>query len=336
MPRTTFKKVIVTDELLEKVNPENKKLRDRFLREKNTRCSELTVKNYLSDLNIFFVWNLLNNDNKFFVDIKKIELSDFFAFCVDDLHHNSARFNRMKSCLSSLSNFIEIFYDTEYPNFRNIVLKVVESMPKNNVREKTILTEDQIETIFSSLEEMGEAQISCWFALGFASGSRFSEILRFTTDLIDENNTAFDGLFLETTKSIKTKGRGKAAKMLKKYILKDLFIDKYRTWLEKRKDILSSKNQDHNAIFIKKDGTPATESEARKWVKVIEDILEHPFYPHSLRHNFCTRLVKAKLPSELIVEIIGWQSEELIKTYNDSKVSEREFKELDNLRKMME
>lgn len=335
MPRQTYKKIIVTEELLSQVNKDNIKLRDRFLREKNTRCSELTVKNYLSDLNIFFVHNLLNNDNKFFVDIKKLEFSEFFSFCVEELKYNSARFNRMKSCLSSLSTFVETFYDSDYPNFRNVILKVVESMPKNEVREKTVLSDDQVEMIFQKLEESGQKQIACWFALGVASGSRFSEILRFTTDIIDEKNVAFDGLFLETTKAIRTKGRGRNGKQLKKYILKDGFLEKYNAWLKERAKIISKNGKDHNSIFIKSNGDPLTEADARGWVKKIEDILGQPFYPHALRHAFCTKLVKAGLPSELIVEIIGWSSEVLIKTYNDAKVSEREFKELDNLRNML-
>jgi site-specific recombinase XerD len=241
----------------------------------------------------------------------------------------------MKSCLSSLSNFVETYFDTEYPNFRNVILKVVESMPKSNAREKTVLSDDQVDGIFHKLDELGESQIACWFALGVSSGSRFSELLRFTVDLIDEGNVAFDGLFLETTKAIKTKGRGKNGKQLKKYILKDVFWERYVSWTSKRKEIMDNNGKDHNSIFIKSNGDPASEGDARNWVKVIEDILGIPFYPHSIRHNFCTRLVKAGLPSELIVEIIGWQSEDLIKTYNDSKVSEREFKELDNLRRML-
>jgi site-specific recombinase XerD len=281
------------------------------------------------------VYNLLNNDNKFFVDIKKIDFADFFAFCVDSLRFGSARFNRMKSLLSSFSTFIETYFDAEYPMFRNVILKVVESMPKSNAREKTVLSDEQVDDIFKKLDEMGESQVACWFALGVASGSRFSELLRFTVDLIDENNVAFDGLFLETTKSIRTKGRGRSGKQLKKYILKDIFWNRYVSWIEKRKEIMNNNGKDHDFVFIKSNGDPAASGDARNWVKVIEGVLGDTFYPHALRHAFCTKLVKAGLPSELIVEIVGWQSEELIKVYNDAKVSEREFKELDNLRKML-
>lgn len=59
MARKTFRKVITSDELLDQVNPKNKKLMNRFIKEKNTRCSDATIVNYTSDLNIFFTWNLL-------------------------------------------------------------------------------------------------------------------------------------------------------------------------------------------------------------------------------------------------------------------------------------
>ena len=42
----------------------------------------------------------------------------------------------------------------------------------------------------------------CCLALAISCGARISELARFTTDLIDEDNVVFDGLFLETTKEI--------------------------------------------------------------------------------------------------------------------------------------
>ena len=52
-----------------------------------------------------------------------------------------------------------------------------------------------------------------------ASGARCSELVRFTTDMIDYENTAFDGLFLETTSKLKVKGRGVDGKYIERYIL---------------------------------------------------------------------------------------------------------------------
>jgi site-specific recombinase XerD len=333
MGRTTFKLITTSEELLEKINPANKDLAKQFLKEKNSRSSPLTIKNYESDLNMFFCWNLQENENKLFTDIRKLEFSTFFSYCIETLQWGSARAARMKAALSSFSNFIEKFYDDKYPTFRNIILRAVESMPKNPRREKTVLSEEQVNELFNYLDnELKDIQMSCWLALAIASGARFSELFRFSTDIIDFSHTAFDDLFLETLRPIKTKGRGKEGKMLIKYIIKDIFVERYKKWLEVRQGILTKNNKSHNFIFIKSNGDPAQESTVRTWVKRIEKHLGVPFYPHSLRHYYTTFLSKASLPTDLIQEICGWASDSMVKIYNDSSIKDKTFKELDNLK----
>jgi site-specific recombinase XerD len=331
MPRKTYRKLIVTPDLIEKINPENKMLVDKFLKEKSTRSSSSTIKNYKSDGDIFFVWNLLNNSNKSFVTIKKIEFADFFSFVVEELKWGSARSNRVRSFLSSLSIFIEKFFEEEYPTFRNIVLKTIESSPKEFRREKTILSAEQVANLLKYLSET-DSQKACWIALTAYSGSRFSEVLRFTTDIIDENHTAFGDLFLETTKQIKTKGRGREGKLLYKYILKDKFLPYYKVWLEDRKKILLEKGKDHNFIFIKEDGEPATESTVRSWITFMEKYLNVPFYPHSLRHFLVTEFSRKNIPTMLIKDLVGWTSIEMVNLYNDMSSKDKEWKELENLK----
>lgn len=336
MARKTFRKIITTEENTENINPKNKKMIERFLKEKNTRLSDLTIKNYASDLNIFFTWNLLNNENKFFIDIKKIELSDFFNFTITELKWSPARFVRMKSCLSSLSDFIERFFDEDYPTFRNVINKAIESMPKTAVREKTILEESQVNSLLHHLTEKGKYQEACWLSLAISSGSRFSELLRFTTDAIDENNIAFDGIFLETTKKIKTKGRGKLGKSINKYIIKDLFLPYYNKWLEKRTIIMEENNKNHTAIFVKNNGDPLTEYSVRTWISYFEEFLNIDFYPHSVRHYTTTFLTKIGLPAQLIVEIFGWESSAMYDIYNDLEAKDMEWKELKGLKTHIE
>lgn len=331
MARKTYRKVIVTEELLQQVNPENKKLVERFLKEKSTRTSEVTIKNYKSDSNIFFVWNLKYNNNKLFTDIKKIELSDFFSFTTEELKWGSARNNRVRSFLSSLSIFIEKFYDVEYPNFRNIVLKTIESVPKEARREKTILNDNQIENLLKYLSET-DSQKACWLALAAYSGSRFSELLRFTTDIIDKNHTAFGDLFIETLKKIKTKGRGREGKLLYKYILKDKFLPYYEKWIEERGVILEKSGQSHLSLFIKEDGTPATDGTVRSWISTMEKYLGVNLYPHALRHFLVTEFSRKNIPPMLIKDLVGWSSINMVEIYNDLESKDREWQELNNLK----
>lgn len=333
MPRKTYRQVITSPENLEKINPENKKLQQRFLKEKNTRCSDGTIVGYKSDLNIFFTWNLLNNDNKFFADIEKIEFADFFSYAVEELQWGSSRFGRVRSALSGLSDFIEKFYDKQYPQYRNIILKSIELMPKVAKREKTILSEQQVNDLLSYLaNDLNNPQEACLLALAISSGARVSEWLRFRTSIIDENNEAFDGLFLETTKEIKTKGRTKQGKMLVKYLIKDVFLPYYKAWLPEREKIMKKNNQDHDFIFIKKDGTPATLTTIRSWMEKWEKFLGVPYYPHCLRHYIVTHLTRLGLSSDFIIAIMGWSSADMYNIYNDLTAKEREWKELSKLK----
>ena len=338
MSRETFRNVITSDELTEQINPKNIKIGERFIKEKNTRCSDATITGYKSDLKIFFTWNLLENDNKFFVDIKKIELADFFSYAVDDLKWGSSRFSRMRSCLSSLSIFIEKFYDELYPDFRNIVLRAIELMPKSARRKKTILSEEQVDGLLKHLkDELDKPNESCLLALAICSGARKSELLRFDLDLIDENNTAFDGVFIETKEKIKTKGFSKEGKMLYKYIIKDLFMPYYSEWLIRRKEIMDKNGvEEHNKLFIKSNGEPAQVSTIEGWIDKWEKYLGVDFYLHALRHYTCTYLAKIGIEQELIIEIFGWASADMYKIYCDLTAKDRKWKGLGKLKDHLE
>ena len=331
MPRETFSKRITSDELTAQIKIENIKLVDRFIKEKSTRTSNATIKVYKSNLNMFMTWNLLYNDNKFFIDIKKLEYADFFSFCVDELRLGSARLNNIRSVLSSLSLFIEKFMDEQYPSFRNVILKTIESTPKEIRRDKTILSDEQVQALLDYLFEK-DKQKACWLALAVTSGARFSELLRFDVDIIDENRVAFGDLFIETSKMLKTKGRGKSGKMLYKYILKEKFLQYYKPWLEEREKIMIEKNQTHNSMFIQRDGTPATEGFIRQWFDEFEKFLGVTFYPHSCRHFVVTLFSKKNIPYNLIKELIGWSNLEMCAVYDDTSARDKKWSELDNLK----
>lgn len=330
-PRATFRKIITSEALTAKINKQNIKLMKQFLKEKSIRTSTKTIKVYESNILIFMTWNLLHNNNKLFTDIKKIEFSDFFYFASEEMRLGSSRLNNLRSTLSSLSNFIEKFMDEEYPDFRNVILKVVDSAPKELRREKAILTDEQIESLLEHLR-VTDTQKACWLALAVTSGARFSELLLFEADLIDENKTAFDGLFLETTREIKTKGRGRSGKMLYKYVLRDKFLPFFRAWMIDRHNLLTSRGIANNRLFLRSDGNPATNSTVRGWVSEFEAYLAVPLYTHALRHFLVTLLSRKNIPYNLIQAIFGWESSEMVKVYDDSTIKDKSFPELENLR----
>lgn len=337
--RETFRKVITSDELISQVNPQNIKLMERFLKNFATKRSPKSVTVYRSNLNIFMCWNLLENDNKLFTKIRKIEMLDFFDYALSELKWSPNRFHQMHSSLSSFSEWIENYLDDDemYKDFRNIVKKV-EKPSKETVREKTVLKEEDIDKIFAVLEEKNKIQEQCLLALAISCGARISELAQFTTSLIDEDNSVFDGLFLETTEKIRTKGSGVNGKMLKKYILKDMFLPYYHKWLIKREEILKETGQDHNSIFITRDGKPANADRLRDWIGSWGDIVNQPSYPHMYRHYQISLLKRLEIDDDLIVYLTGWaegSGHTMISIYNDNEMKDTAFACLGNLKKFL-
>lgn len=334
MSRKTYRKVITSPELIEKINPENQKLVERFLRNFSTKRSGASVITYTSNYNIFFVWNLLHNDNKFFINIKKTELMDFFDYGSETLKWSPNRYAQMWSSLSSLSNFIENILDEKYPDFRNLVKKI-EKLPKANVRKKSIFSKEELDRLADWLLSKNRIQEVCLLKLMMASGARASELVRFTTELVDLNNLAFDDLFLETTEEMKVKGRGKNGKMIYRYILKDMFEESYLQWLPIREEIMKANNQNHTAIFIKRNGEPATTYTIRGWMEKWEKFLEKDWYPHAMRHFNTTYLLSIGLEQEFVQDLQKW-SDGMVKIYNDQTAKDRKWKGLAKLKAHIE
>jgi integrase len=332
--RKTYRKVITSEQLISQINKENVKLMERFLKNFATKRSPKSVTVYRSNLNIFFVWNLLENDNRCFAEIKKIHLMDFFDYGLSELHWSPNRYNTMHSTLSSFSAWIENFFDEEYPLFRNLLPKI-EKPVKESVRKKTVLQKEDIDNIFAALEEKGKVQEQCLLALAISCGARVSELARFTIDLIDEDNIVFDGLFLKTTDKIKTKGRGITGKMLDKFILKDMFLPYYKKWLPVREQIMKETGKDHNYLFVTKDGNPANSDRLRDWIGSWGDIVGQPSYPHLYRHRNISMLRENSVDDDLIVYLTGWAEgtgHTMIAIYDDADIATKEWKCLDKLK----
>lgn len=337
--RKTFRKVITSEELIASINPENVKLMNRFLKNFATKRSPKSVTVYQSNLNIFFCWCVENLENRPFIKLKRLDFLDFFDYALVELKWSPNRFAQMASCLSSFSDWIETYYgDVEgYENFRNLVKKI-EKPAKETVREKTILQKEDIDKIFEVLEEQNKIQEQCLLALAISCGARVSELARFTVDLIDENNTVFDGLFLKTTGKIQTKGRGITGKMLDKFILKDMFLPYYKRWLPIREQIMKENDKEHDFIFITKDGSPANADRLRDWISNWGDIVGRPSYPHLYRHRHISMLRENSVDDDLIVYLTGWaegSGHSMIAIYDDADISMKEWKCLDKLKTIL-
>lgn len=153
MARKTKFNDITSPELLSQVNQQNTQLLNDFLDYlRSIQRSETTIAGYENDIQIAWVWCLKYNANKFFVDWTKRNIIAYQNWLLNENNNSPARIRRLKAALSSMSNYIENVLDDEFPSFRNIISKV-ENPVNQPVREKTVLTEEQIDDLLKVLTE---------------------------------------------------------------------------------------------------------------------------------------------------------------------------------------
>lgn len=320
MARKTVYNDIVTPELWQQVNQENKDILQEFIEYlQSTDKSPLTIINYESDIKICFIWTLQKCNNKEFTKFTKRDIMKYQNYLMNVLNLSSNRIRRLKSSISSMSNFIENVLDDDFPKFRNIVNKIPAPV-KQPVREKTILEEDQVQKLLDYLVEKKEYQKACAFALAISSGSRKAEILRFKVSYFTEENIIYGALY-KTPEKIKTKGRSSKGKLIYRYVLVNKFKPYLDLWLKEREKL----NVDFDDLFVSKrlgQYKPMPQSTLDSWADSFSKILDVDFYWHSLRHFFTTDLCKANLPAEVIKNIVGWESTDMVSIYNDTDVDE--------------
>lgn len=319
MPRKTKQNDITSPELLSQVNPKNKELLADFLSYlKSTQKSQGTIDGYENDIQIAWVWCLLNNDNKFFVDWTKRNIVAYQNWLLNDNGNSPARIRRMKAALSSMSNYVESVLDDEFPNFRNIINKV-ESPVNQPVRDKTVWEDTDLEELLCELSKRGQHEKACVLALAVYSGRRKAELCRFKVSDFDESNLVCNGALYKSA-PIKTKGRG-GGKYICCYTLAKKFKPYFDAWMEERErrgihsEWLFPAHSDHDSQI----GITTLNS----WANTFSRMTGRDFYFHSLRHAFTTSLVRAGLPDSVIAQIVGWESVDMCKVYTDIEADEQ-------------
>lgn len=317
MGRTTVYNKIATKEKLDLVNKDNLELmRDYLDYLSSIDRAETTIRGYESDLNIFWVWNMEYNHNKFFVELTKRELAKFQNHCLKEWGWGSGRIRRVKSVLSSLSNYIENILDDEY-NFRSIVRKI-ESPVNVKVREKTVFTDEQLNYLLDFLVEHEQYDKACMLAMCMCNGRRKAELPRMKVSYFTDENIIYGSLY-RTPETVVTKGRGSRGKLLTVYTLMNPFKKYLDLWLKFREE---NEITSEWLIPYKECGEYVDKqvpiSTMDSWAETFTRILGVPFYWHSLRHYFTTKLSESNVPDSVIQDIVGWESADMCRLYCDT------------------
>ncbi len=317
MPRKTKMNNITSPELLAQVNPENKQLKNDFLDYlRSIQRSPGTVNGYSNDLDIFFVWVLQNARNKPFRNITKRDIIAYQGWLIGSNQNSPARVRRLKAALSSISNYCENILgdeEEEYAKFRNIINKI-ESPANQPVREKTVLSQDEIQEILNTLIEKGKYEIACFLALAAFGGRRKSEICRFKVTDFDDDKLVCGGSLWRSS-PMRTKGRGTQGKMLNVYTLVKPFRPYLELWMNERKRL------GVESIWLfpnKADPTKQLSiSTVNSWATTLSRMTGREIYFHALRHAYTTYLSDNGIPDSVIKEIQGWSDLSMVSVYVD-------------------
>lgn len=313
MGRKTKMNRLTSPELLAQVNPENMTLLEDFLEYlRSTQHSEQTCHGYRNDIEIFLVWNLQNCGNKHFTKVTKREIVKYQDWLLNNNENSPARVRRLKSALSSLSNYVADILDDEFEDFRPIVQKI-KSPPNKLVREKTVWKDEELEALLQQLTSSGQHKKACLLALAMYGGRRKAELTRFKVSHFDEENIIYGSLY-KTPEPIKTKGTG-GGKMLVCYTLVKGFKPYFDLWMEERKRLgIESEWLFPDAIDPTK---PMASTSLNSMAITFSRMTGRDFYWHSTRHRWVTALAQAGIPDDVIQKLLGWENVAMCQIYKD-------------------
>lgn len=313
MARKTKMNKITSAEKTALINKGNLQLKDEFLTYlRSVGRSEGTINGYDNDLLIVFTYVMEHLNNKDFAKITKRDLINLQGWLISN-GNSSARIRRIKSSISSLSNYCENILaddDPDFNGYRSIVRKI-ENPPLQATREKTVWETEELENLLKHLVDRKKYEQACFVALGMYGGRRKAEICRFRVDDFDDSRLVCGGALYKSA-PILTKGN----KYLECYTLAKRFKPYFDMWMDYREEhgiesewLFPDKDNPKDHIQI---------TTLNSWTKTFSNITQNNFYFHSLRHYFVSDLAKEGIPDNVVVQIIGWSSADMFNIYNDN------------------
>lgn len=287
----------VTEEEWVLCNEYNRNILEEFL-ENSPQLSDKTKAAYRSNLMIWFSWVRKFLKNKAQYEIKSIEYMRYQNWLIS-MGHSSSDISNKRAAISTLNNYIVLYYSDDYPTFKNFIVKGMPKPEKSFVNEKNPPTREELMKIVNIMKEREEWQKVAYLLYTFDTGCRRAESLQLLKEVVDYPPIEKDKVFVndDGTKEIKSvkyyqsnptrcKGRGKTGKV-RKLSFGEEAMKAIKKWIEVRGD------DDCPYVFVSKrsDGEckQLSESALNKWcTQVFSPILGRRFHPHILREAKAT------------------------------------------------
>lgn len=293
----------ITDEQWIMIPAVNRQLyTDYFL--DNVELSDRTKQTYRSNLKIWFWWLYENYGDKSHTDVKSREYKRFQNWLVER-GCSTSDIATKRSTISSLNNYIMVYFEDEYPTFRNFINSSIKLPEKSFKNEKIPPTREELNEMIEKLEASDiwdKYQKIAYLKFTFATGCRRAEtrqllksdvldvtpIVKTITVMDEDGNKIERETKYYVTHEIRCKGRGKTGK-IRRLKYDEESHDALVKWLEDRGD------DDCPYVFVTKDSDGYRQvslSTFNQWGSgIFTKLLGRRFHPHCLREARATDAV---------------------------------------------
>ena len=274
------------------VNPVSKMLIEDYLNQQQ-HLSKQTLKQYESALRIFARWLHDSNMNKAVTDLRPRDGLRYQNYLIS-LGMGASAIKFKRSVVSSLCQYIEVYYDDEYKNFRNIFSKAVPTVASTKVKTKVVLTAKDIKKIEKALIKKKEWQKLAYFMYTYETGCRREESRQVRKevanyDLFVNSESVQKNYYV--THEIRAKGKGKEGKVR---VFKFNQSMKYiKLWMEQREQLVKENKikDDCEFLFVRITKTGVTQipqTSFNDWCNEFGLIVDKHVHPHLIRSSRAT------------------------------------------------
>ena len=305
------------EEFREKVNPINQELVEDFLSQNH--LSGQTLKQYKSALYIFCTWVHDNCKNKSIPELRPRDARKYQDWLIaKGLSPSAIKFKR--SAVSSLCGFIEVYYDKEYDNFRNIYTKAIPNVAKSAVKEKIPLTIKELKKLTKELEKREDWQKLAYVYFTYSTGCRREESRQLLKEVAsyskaedkDGNQKSY-----YITHSIRAKGKGREGKV-RKFTFDEKAKVAMENWVKFRDTQVEKDDCPYMFVSKGKDGYRQISANTfNLWCQEFSKILGgRPVHPHLFRSSRATNAVVDEGKSlSAVQKLLGHESSQTTEIY---------------------
>lgn len=250
-----------------------------------------TIESYRRDI-LQFVEYLKQESIMSFQDVEYPFLRGYFTL----LHERQLNENTINRKMSGLRSFYKFLQQEEYLKDNPFLL--VESL-KTPQRNPDFLYQDEMIDLLDSIETLTPLgrRNKAMLELMYASGLRCSEVVELTLAQIDFAN-----------QMLLIHGKGKKDRYVPFYDYAKECLQEYI--VNDRYEIMSKFQEEHNYVFVNKNGKKMTNRGVEDIVKRVGqkyDVTKN-IHPHTFRHSFATHLLESGVDLRIVQEMLGHAS----------------------------